>query len=108
MPMSIRIRSFGKFSFFHFFTMETSLKLLCEAEENRCIGNPTHIGRSYPLLHISPLSLLSCAQMCVFGVQRSFPFPESVCALFLDLVCLYISAKEAEWKDSLPSLLQLL
>ena len=78
------------------------MKRLCEAEENRGIGNPTHIGTSHSLLHISALSLLSCAQMCKFCVQRGFPFFASVCAPFHDRVCLYVCAKEAEWKDSMP------
>ena len=43
--------------------------------------------------------------MCEFGVQRNFPFLESVFALCLHYVCLYVFVKEAEWKDLLSSLL---
>ena len=39
-------------SLFQYFTTETSLKVVYEAKANRGIGNRTHIGRSYPLLHI--------------------------------------------------------
>ena len=39
-------------SLFQYFTVEMSLKVVCEAEANRTIGNRTHITRSYPLLHI--------------------------------------------------------
>ena len=78
------------------------MKRLCEAEESRGIGNPTHISTSYPLLHISTLSLLSYAQVCKFCEQLGFPFSAFVCAPFHDHVCLYVCAKEMEWKDSLP------
>ena len=91
---------FWEIFFLHFLTVETSVKQLCEAEQSR--GNPTHIGTFHPLLHISTLSLLSCAQMCEFCVQWGFPFSASMCVPFHDRVCFYVCAKEAEWKDSLP------